>query len=154
MAVDGYGGNRAEPLDDLPHQLPELGRDRVSDGVGDIERACACLDRGLVQLHQEVDVRARRILRTELDLRKAAQGLAAIAHPLRGGKERVVTGDAQLVLEVDVAAGDEDVEVRPFGHPKSLDGPLRIAVLAAGQAGHGHAPGFLGNLVDRLEFAG
>jgi hypothetical protein len=82
------------------------------------------------------------------------EGLAAVGDPLRGGKERVVTGDAQLVLEVDVAAGDEDVEVRPFGHPDRLDGPLRIAVLAAGQAGHGHAPGFLGDLVDRLEFAG
>ena len=42
---------------------------------------------------------------------------------------------------MDVAGGDEDVEVRPLGDPDRLDGPLRVAVAAAGERGHGDALG-------------
>ena len=37
------------------------------------------------------------------------------------------------MLEVDVARGDEHVEVGPLGDLDRLDGPLRIAVPAAGE---------------------
>ena len=153
MAVDGDRGRRAEALDDLAHQLPELGRDGVADRVGDVERARTRIDRGLVDLHQEVEIGARRILGAELDLGVRPEGLAPVRDPLRGRKQRVVTRDAQLVLEVDVAAGDEDVEVRPLGNSQRLDGALRIAILAARQAGDGHSPGFAGDRLDRLELA-
>ena len=56
---------------------------------------------------------------------------------------------------MDVAGGDEDVEVRPLGDLDRLDGPLRIAVLAAGQRRDGDpAAGLLGDPPDRLEVAG
>ena len=112
------------------------------------------VDRGLVQLHQEVDVRPSGVLGAEFDLRVRAESLSAVGHPLRGGEQRLVARDSQLVLEVDVAAGDEDVQVRPFCNPKGFHRTLRISVLAAGEPGHRHAPGFAGDRLDRLELAG
>ena len=55
---------------------------------------------------------------------------------------------------MDVAAGDEYVEMRPLGDADRLHGSLRVAVLAAGECGNGHAAGFAGDGLDGLEFAG
>ena len=90
----------------------------------------------------------------ELDLGVAAQRLAAVGDPLAGLGEGLVAVDPELVLEVDVARGDEDVEVRPFGDPDRLDGPLRVAVAAAGERGDGDALRLAGDPLDRLEVAG
>ena len=69
--------------------------------------------------------------------------------------ERGVAIDPQLVLEVDVARRDEDVEVRPFGDLDRLDRPLRVAVLAAREGGdRDPAAGLLGDPANRLEVAG
>jgi hypothetical protein len=47
------------------------------------------------------------------------------------------------------------VEVRPLGHGDRLDGPLRVAVSAAGEGGDGDpAARLLGDPPDRLEIAG
>ncbi len=54
---------------------------------------------------------------------------------------------------MDVAGRDEDVQVGPLGDPDGLHGALRVAVPAARQGGYGHAPGLLGDAVDRLEVA-
>ena len=66
-------------------------------------------------LQQVVDVRAAGVLGGELDLRVATQRLAGVRDPLDGGLERLLAGGPQLVLEVDVAGGDEQVQVRPLG---------------------------------------
>ncbi len=87
--------------------------------------------------------------------RHRAERLAAVARP--SGAPRRAPGlavDAELVLEVDVGGGDEDVEVRPLGDPDRLDGPLRIAVAAASQGGDRDALRLAGDPLDRLEVAG
>ena len=68
---------------------------------------------------------------------------AAVADPLDGLRERLLAGHPDLVLQVDVAGGDEHVEVRPLRDPDGLHGALRVAVLAAGEAGDRDAPGLL-----------
>ena len=141
-----------DQVHDLLDERAELARDRVSDRVGDVHRGGARLHDGLVDLHQVVDVRARGVLRGELDLRVASQLLAAVADPADGLREGRLTVDPQLVLEMDVAGGDEHVEVRPLGDLDRLDRPLRVAVLAPCEGRHGDpAAGLLGDAVDGLE---
>ena len=111
--------------------VAELGRDGVADGVGDVDRGRAGLDDRLVDLEQVVEVGARGVLGAELDLGVAAELLAAVADPADGLGQRGLAIDPELVLEVDVARRDEDVEVRPLGDLDRLDGALRVAVLAA-----------------------
>ena len=154
VAVDADRRVAADEIDDAPDERPELRRDGVADGVGDVDRGGAGLDDGLVDLHQEVEVGAARVLGAELDLGVAAQGVAAVGHPLASGGQRLVAADPQLVLEVDVAGGDEDVEMGPLGDANRLDGALRIAVLTACQRRDGDAPNFAGDPLHGLEVAG
>ena len=113
------------------------------------------LDDRLVDLEQEVDVGPRGVLGAELDLGVRPERLAAVADPADRLGERLVARDAELVLEVDVARRDEDVEVRPLGDRDRLDRPLRVAVAAAGERGdRDPALRLLGDPPDRLEVAG
>ena len=146
---------RADEPDDALDQRPELGRDGVADGVGDVDRRGAGLDDGLVDLEQVVEVGPRGVLGGELDLGVASELLAPVADPADGLGERRVAVDPELVLEVDVAGRDEHVEMRPLGDLDRLDRALRVAVLAAGQRRDGDpAPGLLGDPADGLEVAG
>ncbi len=77
-----------------------------------------------------------------------------MADPADGLGERRLAVDPELVLEVDVAGRDEDMEMRPLGDLDRLDRPLRIAVLAAGERGdRDPAARLLGDPADRLEVA-
>ena len=155
VAVDADRGLTADEVHDPPGQRPELGRDRVADGVRDVDGRGAGFDDGLVDLQQVVDVGARRVLGAELDLGVAAELLAAVADPAdRLGEGRVAI-DPQLVLEVDVARGDEHVEMRPVRDLDRLDRPLRVAVAAAGQGRDRDVlRRLLGDPPDGLEVAG
>ena len=141
-------------VDDPLDQRPELGRDRVADGVRDVDRGGAGLDDRLVDLEQVVEVGPRGVLGGELDLGVAAELLAPVADPADRLGERRLAIDPELVLEVDVAGRDEHVEVRPLGDLDRLDRPLRVAVPAAGERrDRDPALGLLGDPADRLEVA-
>ena len=155
VAVDADRRLVADELDDALDERPELGRDGVADGVGDVDRRGAGLDDRLVDLEQVVEVGPRGVLGGELDLGVAAELLAPVADPADRLGERRLAVDPELVLEVDVAGRDEDVEVRPLGDLDRLDRPLRVAVLAAGERrDRDPAAGLLGDPADRLEVAG
>ena len=119
----------------------ELVGDGVADRVGDVDGGGAGVDHGLEDAQQELRVGPGGVLGAELDLRVGAQGLAAVANPAGRLHERLLAVEVQLVHEVDVAGGDEDVQVRPLGDADGLHGALRIAVAAASQGRHGHAAG-------------
>ncbi len=154
VAVDADRGLVADEVDDLLDQDPELGRDGVADGVGDVDRRRAGLDDRLVDLHEVAEVGPRGVLGGELDLGVAAELLAAMADPADGLGQRGLAIDPELVLEVDVAGRDEDVEVGPLGDLDRLDRALRIAVLAAGERRHRDpAARLLGDPADRFEVA-
>ena len=103
VAVDADHGATADSLDDAARQLAEFGRDRVPDGVGDVDRGGAGVDDGLVDPQQELRVGPRGVLGAELHLGIGSERLSRIAHPLHGALQRLLAVDAQLVLEVDVA---------------------------------------------------
>src|SRR4029079_13760459 len=134
VAVDADRRRVADEVDDPPDERPELARDRVADGVRDVDGRRPGVDDRLVNLEQVVDVRAGRVLGRELDLGVRPQMLAAVTDPADRLGQRLVAREAKLVLEVDVARGDEHVEVRPLGHGDRLAGPLRVAVSAPAMA--------------------
>ena len=84
VAVDADRRLAADEVDDPPDERAELGRDRVADGVRDVDGRRAGLDDGLVDLEQEVGVGAGGVLGAELDLGVAAERLAAVADPADG----------------------------------------------------------------------
>ena len=153
VAVDRHGRGAADSFDDPFDQPPELGRDGVADRVRDVDRRGSGRDDRLVDVEQVLEVRPRRVLGRELDLGIPAQLAPAVGHPADRLAKGLVAVDPELVLEVDVGGGDEDVQVGPLGGPDGLHGALRVAVLAARQGGYGHAPGLLGDAADRLEVA-
>ena len=130
--------SRADEVDDPPDERTELGRDRVADGVRDVDgrsrrrrrppRRPGAGSRGRCATRPRRRTRSRR---------RAPSCLAAVADPADGLRERLLAVDAELVLEVDVARRDEDVEVRPLGDADRLDRPLRVAVAAAGEGRDG-----------------
>ena len=145
----------ADPVHDPADQGAELGRDRVADGVRDVDRGRTGLDDRLVHVEQERVLGPRGVLRGELDLRVGAKRLARPAHPAACLGQGLLAGDAQLVLEMDVAGGDEQVQVGTLGDADGLHGALGVAVLAPGERGdRDPALRLLGNPADRLEVAG
>ena len=155
VAMDAHRGGRADQVHHALHQGPELGRNRIADGVRDIDRGRTGLHDRLVDLEQEVGIGPRRVLGRELDLGIATQLLTSVADPAHGFGQGGGPVDPQLVLEVDIAGRDEHVEMGPFGDLDRLDGALRIAVPAAGERRHGDpAAGLLGDPPDGFEIAG
>ena len=121
-------GRRRCPTSDA-----ELGRDRVADGVGDVDGATRRPRRPPRRPASRKSTSVRRgVLGAELDLGVGPERLAG-----RSATHSTASASAssrsmpELVLEVDVARRDEHVEVRPLGDPDRLDGPLRVAVAAA-----------------------
>jgi len=95
---------------------------RAQEIVATVPRAG--LDDRLVDLEQVVGVGATGVLGRELDLCVAPQGLTTVADPLHGLGQGLLAIHPELVLEVDVARGDEHVEMRALGHADRLDGTL------------------------------
>jgi hypothetical protein len=154
VAVDRDRGLAPQERHRPTYERGELRRDRVSDRVRDVDRRRAGLDDGLVDLEQELRIRARRVLGAELDLDIAPELLAAIGDPADRLSECRLAIDPELVLEVDVAGRDEHVEMRPLGDLDRLDGALRVAVAAARERGdRDPALRLAGDPVDGLEVA-
>ena len=153
VAVDGDRRVPPDEVDDAADEGPELGRDRVADGVGDVDRGGPGADDRLVDLEEELGVGPGGVLGRELDLGVAAELLAAVADPADGLGEGLLAGQLELVLEVDVGGRDEDVEVGALGDLDRLDRLLGVAVAAAGEGGDRDALGLLGDPVDGLPVA-
>ena len=121
------------------HQLVEarqpgavLVRHRVADGVGDVDRARALLDRRGDDLGGELDLRARRVHRRELDV------LDELARVRDGGArlpEHVLARRLQLVDDVDVGGRDERVDARPRGVADGVGGRVDVGELGAREPG-------------------
>jgi hypothetical protein len=87
-------------------QFAVLRRNRITDGVGHVQRAGAGLDHGAEDLGEESRIGARGILGGKLHIGAEA---ARQLHAGHGGLQRLGARDAQLVFEVDVGGGDEDM---------------------------------------------
>ena len=111
VAVGRYGDVCYSPdaVHDGGDECAELVRRRVSHGVGYVHDGCAGRDGRLESLAQEVDVRARCVLRRELHI---AAKVAGVCDGVPYAFQALGAGNAKLVLEVDVARGEEGVDAR------------------------------------------
>ena len=115
-------------------QVGDLVGRGVADGVGRVEGDGTGLDHRREDLGQEVALGAQRILGGEFDV--VAQ-LAGAAHGLDGGVDDLLPAHAQLVLAVQRAGRQEQVDA---ARSRRLDGTRRgldVARQAARQAAHG-----------------
>ncbi len=88
-------GTRSRSVDD---ELAVKLRDRVADGVGDVDRASALADHRLDDAGEELRIGAVAVLRRELDI---VGQVAAEAHGLDRLLQHLLAGHAQLLLHVE-----------------------------------------------------
>ena len=98
----------AESADDVAH----VGRRGVADRVGNVDRGGAGVDGRLDHLAEEIGFGARGVLGRELDVRAVALGPF---HAGDGVADDLVLVHLQLVLAMDRAGGQKDVDPRPLG---------------------------------------
>ena len=123
----------------------------VADGVGQVDRRRAGLDRGLHDLLQELHLRAAGVLGGELDV---VGVLPRLLDRLDGQLDDLFLALAQLVLAVDLAGGAEDVDARACGVLDRFAGALDVLGRAAGQPADGAARSISAAIgLDRLEVA-
>ena len=123
---------------------------RVADGVGDVDRRRALVDRDLDDLGGVLDVGARGVHRGELDVvdQRRAWATAARAWPLTSSRV-----EAQLVLDVDVRRRDERVDPRPLGVAYRPVGGIDVPHMNAREAGDDGALDLAGDRLHGLEVA-
>jgi len=136
----------AEPLDE-PAVLLGQG---VADGVGDVDHRSARLVHALHHLAQERVVAAGGILRGELHVGAESPRLAHALHRLA---QRLRAPDLQLVTQVDIGGGQEDVQARTHGADEGAGRGLDVLALGSAQRGHPAAAHLAGDGVHRLPFA-
>ena len=109
---------------------------RVADGVRDVDRGRALVDRGLQHLGGELDVGAGGVHRAELDVLDQRAGVRDGGARLA---QHVLARGLQLVLDVDVGRGDERVHARALGVAHRLGRALDVGRVGACQAGDDRA---------------
>ena len=140
------------------HALVEAGqegrvllRHRVADGVGDVDRRRALVERDLDDLGREVEVGARGVHRRELDV---VAELARLRHRGPGQALDVLARALQLVDDVDVRGRDEGVDARALGVAHRLPRALDVGGIGARQAGDHGSMDLAGDRLHGLEVAG
>ena len=125
-------------------------RHRVPDGVGDVDRGRALVDRDLQHLGRELDVGAGRVHRRELDV--VTQRPRVRDRRARHALD-VLTRVLHLVLDVDVRGRDEGVDARAFGVLERSPGGVDVTGESACEP-RDHRPVDLArDGLDRLEVA-
>ena len=125
-------------------------RSRVAYGVGHIDGGGAGLDGHAHHLHQEVALRAGGVLGRELNIihQRARQ-----AHRFGGLIQRLLAADLQLVLQMQVAGSQKDVDAGAVGELQGAGGHLDVFGLGAGQRGDARLANGLGDGGDGREVA-
>ena len=141
---------RAEPAD-VPDEVRVLGRQHVADGVGKIDRGRAGLHGGTADDGDELGIGARCVLAREFDL-VHARGRTRDRRRCVG--DDLVGREAKLLLHVEGAGGEEDVDPRAR---RTLEcGRRRVDVggARAAQRGNGDTLRRLRDCPHSLEVAG
>ena len=135
---------------DGAEQRGVLGGGRVADGIRQIDRRRALSDGHQDDAAEEVEVGARRVFRRELDVGRVAAGaLYRRADPLDAFRAI----DAQLLLEVQIRGGDEDVDALALGRLQRLRGGVDVALVATRQRGDDRAPHDFRHLLNAAQVA-
>ena len=153
VAVDGQHdvAQRGDQLVEAAEEARVLVGHRVADGVGDVDRRRALVDRDLDHLGGELDVGAGGVHRRELDV---VDQRARVRDGGARGALDVLARGLQLVLDVDVARRDERVDPRPLGLAYGVGGAVDVARMSAREAGDHGAVDLAGDRPDGLEVTG
>ena len=133
--VVAVGGGHVVARDLAPHvldQRPEVPRDPVADGVGDVERGGAGLHRRPQHRDHEVERRAGGVLRAELDV------VGVLAGPRHTGPrlgQHLLLGHVEHVLHVARTGRDEHVDPGPFGLADRFPTAVDVGPVGAGEPG-------------------
>ena len=153
MAVDrqGHVAQGRAQLVEVEQEALELGRHRVADGVRDVDRGGA-LARSRSRPPRPRSRTSERVASSQLNSTSStivrARRTASVA-----AFEHLVARHLQLVLEVDVAGGDEGVDARAAGVAHRLAGGGHVLLVRPGQAGDDHALDLLRHRPGGLEVA-
>ena len=129
-------------LEDAPHQPRELLGRGVAHGIGDVDRCRPGIDGRLKYLVDEVGVSAGGIHGRELHILNIALG----ASDHGGGKLKyLLPPHPQLVGEVNVGAGEEDVNSPPLCLLYRLPGAVHSLGIGMGQGADYGLPYLLGD---------
>ena len=127
-----------------------LVRDGVADGVGDVDRGGAGLDRGLHAAAQEIVLGAGGVLGRPLDV----VGVVARARHRRDHHiEDLLRLHLELPLHVDRRGRDEGVDAAALGRLDRLAAAVDVLLAGAREASDHRILGALGDLVDGHEVA-
>ncbi len=124
---------RSDAADEVADHHAEVVREGVPDGVGDVDGGGTGGDDLVDDAPQEVELRARRVLRRELHVVGVLQ---RPLHALDGLRDDLVlAGVFQHHVAVDLRGGEEDVDPAAGGAPQPRRGPLDVIGVAARQRG-------------------
>src|SRR4029078_9299674 len=87
-----------------------MARNSIANGVGNVERGGAGLNRALNHLGQEIEFRTRGVLGRKLNVVTA---FASALDPLYRALDNLIGRHAQLEFAVDRAGREEDVDAWP-----------------------------------------
>ena len=122
----------------------------VADGVGHVDGGGAGFDGHADHFDQEVAIGAGRVFGREFDVVDKGAGQA---HGFGRLVERLLAAHLELVLEVQIARGEEDVDARAVGKLKGACGHLDVFFFGAGQGGDARLADGLGDGGDGREVA-
>ena len=148
VTVGGDHVVTGHPFTDGPDALGPLRRGGESDGVGDVQRSCARIHRGLQHVAHEIEVGPRGVLGTELHILGV---LAGPTHRRGGLGQHLVRTHLELVFHVGRAGGDEGVDASLGGRLNGLPAPVDVLVGGARQATDGGTLDGRGDGVHSLE---
>src|SRR6185312_11797335 len=123
MAVYRYDGGIAEGFDDAADQLAVLIGRGVADGIRDVDGAGSGGDYGAGDLFEIFGVGAGSVFGGEFDV------IDVVAGELDGGDggvEDFLARLLELVLQMDVAGGEEGVDAGAFGFLEGAGGALDV----------------------------
>ena len=138
------------PLAQHGDQLEIFLRHRVADGVGDIDRGGARLDRGFDAAAQEIMLGAGAVFRRPFHI------VGVAARPGHRRDHRFIDLfrlHLQLVLHVHRAGGQEAVDARALGVFQGIGRTVDILLAGPRQAADHRVLDDLGDFGDRLEIA-
>jgi len=144
--------DRLVDIADVGHEVLDQGlhmrRHRVPHRVGDVDRRGPGLDGGLHDLGEEVRLGARGVLGRKLDVIAV---LAGLGHALASPANDLLLRHLQLVLAMDGAGGEKDVDARPCRRLNRLPGPVDVFGVAAREACDDRSLDLSGDGADSLE---
>ena len=118
------------PLLHGPEHRPVFDRERIADGVREIDRGGALLDRRLHHPAQELEVRPGGVFRRELDVVGVAAGAP---HRVPRALDALLTAEPQLALEMQVGRRDEHVHPRSRRGAHGLTRHIDVPIVTPGE---------------------